>query len=67
MTRDEIMEVALKHDPLAEWASDEPDENCLLIEGEAAVFLLDRDPSAYEDPNLPGSLGTHTRVVFPGL
>lgn len=69
VTKDEIMAIALKHDPLACWASDEPDENCLLIEPAAVIFLLDRDPTAYEDPNDPKHVtsGTHTRVVFPSI
>jgi hypothetical protein len=67
MNREQIMEVARKHDPDACWASDDADENCLLVAPAALVFLLDRDPSAYEDPNPPGSTPDHTRVVFPGL
>lgn len=65
--RERIMAVAKRHDPDAEWASNEPDENCLLVLPGAVVFLLDRWPSAYEDRNPPGSIGDHTRVVFPDL
>lgn len=66
MTRTEIMAIALKHDPEACWASDDADENCLLILPSAAIFLLDRDPRAYEDPN-PANTTDHTRVIFPSL
>lgn len=65
--RDTIMEIAQKHDPDAEWASDALDENVLLIMPSATIFLLDRYYDAYEDPNPPGSIGTHTRLVFPSL
>jgi hypothetical protein len=68
MTKDEILMLARKHDPDACWASDAADENCLLIAKEATVFILDRDvPGAYEDPNLPGTVADHTRIVFPQL
>lgn len=67
MTRDEILDTARKHDPDACWATEEPDDNCLLIAHSAAIFLLDRDPTAYEDPNPPGSVADHTRVVFPRM
>lgn len=66
MTKTEILAIALKHDPDACWNSDDADENCLLILPSATVFLLDRDPTAYEDPN-PVGYGTHTRLVFPSL
>lgn len=67
MTRDEIMNIARKHDQNACWASDELDENCLLVAPSAVVFLLDRDSTAYEDPNPPGTTPDHTRVVFPSM
>lgn len=58
---------ALQHDPDAEWASDEHDENCLLVSPEAVPPLLEMYESpysyaAYEDPN---PTAAHTRVVFP--
>lgn len=65
MTRDEILTLARKHDAQAEWATDEPDENRLLVLPNAIVFLLDRDPDAYEEPNqFPTE---HTVLVFPHL
>jgi hypothetical protein len=67
MTAREILAIAHKHDPGAVWASNDADENCLLVMPSAVVFLLDRAPDAYEDPNPPGSLAKHTRVVFPTL
>jgi hypothetical protein len=67
MTKDEALSIARKHDPLACWMSDDVDENCLLVAPSAVVFLLDRDPSAWEDPNPPGSTPDHTRVVFPNF
>lgn len=66
MDRNEILAIALKHDTQAEWASDDHDENCLLILPSATIFLLDRVPDAYEDPNPAGSTD-HTRLVFPSL
>ena len=67
MTREEILALAQKHDPDACWATDWPDENCLLIDPDATVYLLDRVPDAYEDPNPPGQTPLHTRLVFPSL
>lgn len=67
MTKDEILELARKHDDGACWASDEADENCLLVMPNALVFLFDRFTDAYEEPNPPGSGCDHTRVVFPSL
>lgn len=64
---DAILTLAKKHDPNACWNSDEPDENCLLVDPSAVVFLLDRYPEAYEDPNEPPFTTDHTRVVFPTL
>jgi hypothetical protein len=65
--RNEILALAQKHDPGATWMTDEDDENCLLVLPSASVFVLDRYPDAYEDPNPPGSLADHTRVVFPTM
>jgi hypothetical protein len=67
VTKDEVMTVARKYDADACWASDDADDNCLLVASSAVVFLLDREPSAWEDPNPPGSTPDHTRVVFPNL
>lgn len=67
MTRRDIITRATEHDPDACWMSDEPGENCLLVAHSAVPFLLDRYPTAYEDPNPPGTLADHTRVVFPHL
>jgi hypothetical protein len=67
MTKDEALSIARKHDPNACWMSNDADENCLLVAPSAAIFLLDRDPSAWEDPNPPGSTPDHTRIVFPNL
>jgi hypothetical protein len=67
MTKDELLLLARKHDPDACWASDADDENCLLVAPAGVVFLLDRESSAYEDPNPPGTTPDHTRVVFPRL
>lgn len=65
LTRDEIMRIAKCHDPRACWASDDADENCLLTDNDTAIFLLDTDTTAWEDPNPPGS--DNTRVIFPNL
>jgi hypothetical protein len=67
MTRDQILRLARKHDAGACWASDDANENCLLVLPSATVFLLDRVTDAYEDPNPAGSVGEHTRVVFPSI
>jgi hypothetical protein len=62
MDRDEIIRLAKSLDPDAGWASDDADENCLLVLCTAAPELLKRNPDAYEDPN-PGE--NFTRIVFP--
>lgn len=64
--RDLILAVALKHDPDACWAW--ADKNCLLVSPEAVIFLLDRWPDAYVDPQpisqfFPPLEFTH--VIFP--
>ena len=66
MTRDEILRLARTYDRIAEWATDEPDENCLLIAHVPAAAVLDRVGGvwgAYEDPNPAGC--SNTRLVFP--
>lgn len=65
--REELLAVARAHDPEAEWASDEFDENCMLVAPHVIDLLYDRDPDAYEEPNPAWAKIDFTRIIFPNL
>lgn len=64
-TRDDLLKIARSYDPIAEWASKDADENCLLIAHVPAAAVLERVGDlwgAYEDANPAGA--ANTRLVF---
>lgn len=65
MTRADVMTVAKQFDADAVWATDEFDENCILVTHATAPKLLALADDAWEDPNPEGV--PITRIVFPSL
>lgn len=63
--RETIIALARDLDPSACWATNEADDNCLLIASSEAPTILDLYPESYEDPNDEPT--EHTRVVFPTM